>query len=38
VSPLTGDERYAYRRDLDELPRAFDAPVAVETNWEVKSR
>jgi hypothetical protein len=38
VSLLTGDERYAYRRDLDELPRAFDAPVAVETNWEVKSR
>ena len=38
VSPLTGDERYAYRRDLDELPRAFDALVAVETNWEVKSR
>lgn len=35
---VSGDERYAYRRDVDELPRAFDAPVAVETNWEVKSR
>ena len=38
VSPLTGDECHAYRRDLDELLRAFDAPVAVETNWGVKSR